>query len=126
MELGVNCGLSRKEIMAAFLSLGLGVGGSAMIAAAILDPEPTSKLALVVGGGIAFVAGGGFSILRLLTKTSPTNFSVGKNGFHVGWSEPAPKQTDIHNYGQPQQQLQRPDLPYYEPAQQRPADRANY
>jgi len=98
LEMGVQAGLNKKEILACFLSIGLGVGGTAMVAAAILDPEPTSSLALLVGGGIGFIAAGGFSVMRMLTKNTPTNISIGRNGFNLSWGDPPARHTDIHNY----------------------------
>ncbi len=39
-----------------------------MIVVGVADSEPTSKLGLLIGGGVICVAGGGFSAIRILTK----------------------------------------------------------
>jgi len=65
---------------------------------AIWDPEPTSKLTVLLAGGVGFIGIGGLSILRLLTKETPTTISLG-HGWGLSWAEPAPRYTDIRNYG---------------------------
>ncbi len=98
LEMGIKGRLSRHEILACFLSLGLGAAGAYMIALAILDPEPTSKLTVLLAGGVGFIGIGGLSVLRLLTKETPTTINLG-HGFGLSWAEPAPRYTDIRNYG---------------------------
>jgi hypothetical protein len=45
-------------------------GGLAFVALAFLDPEPTSKLSLLVGGGILTTLAGGGVILTILVTRS--------------------------------------------------------
>ena len=115
IEMGVHGGLTTKEIAGICLSLGLGGFGVAMILAAIVDPEPTSSLALLIGGGIGFIAAGGFSTMRFLMKGTPTNISIGKSGFHIGWTDPPDKYQNINNYGG-----MPPPGGYYDGTQNRP------
>ena len=56
-----------------------------MIAAALADPEPTSKLALLVAAGAISVIGGGFSAIRVLTRERPPSIEVGRSGIKVCW-----------------------------------------
>lgn len=62
---------------------GLAGAGLWMIRLAVIDPEPTSKLALLVGGGIACTVGGVFSVQRILTKHKPPNLEI--PGVKVEW-----------------------------------------
>lgn len=85
VEMGRRAGLSRREWAAVIVSLGLGGAGAAMVLGAILDPEPTSKLGLLVGGGTLCLLGGGFSAIRILTHTRPPSVDVGPRGFRIRW-----------------------------------------
>jgi hypothetical protein len=58
-------GLSRREIAGVSVALGMSGVGVTMVILAFLDPEPTSKLGLLVGGGAVCVLGGGFSAIRI-------------------------------------------------------------
>jgi len=71
--------------MAVLVSLGLSAVGVWMIAAALADPEPTSKLALLVAAGAISVIGGGFSAIRVLTRERPPSIEVGRSGIKVCW-----------------------------------------
>jgi hypothetical protein len=49
LDMGLRCKLSRNEWIAVSISLGMGTFGAAMIILAIVDPDPTSKLGLLIG-----------------------------------------------------------------------------
>ena len=61
--------VSIKSIVTILTSLGISSAGVWLVLAAIVDPEPTSKLGLLIAGGIALIALGGLSILRSLGMT---------------------------------------------------------
>jgi hypothetical protein len=63
----------------------MSVAGAAAVLLAFLDPEPTSKLGLMVGGGLACVLGGGFSAIRILTREKPPSVRVRPSGFEIEW-----------------------------------------
>lgn len=85
LQMGKEAGLSKREWVAVGVSLGMSAAGIWMIVAGVADPEPTSKLGLLIGGGVICVASGGFSAIRILTKHKPPKVTVGKNGFEISW-----------------------------------------
>ncbi len=84
-QMGRQAGLRREEWAGVLVSLGMVTAGIGMTVAAILDPEPTSKLGLLVAGGIVCTAGGGFSAVRILTKQKPPDVRFGRTGIHIEW-----------------------------------------
>jgi hypothetical protein len=84
-EMARQAKLTPREIAAVCVALGMSAAGIWMIVAAILDPEPTSKLGLLVGGGAVCVLGGGFTAIRILTHHRPPNIKVGKGIFEFSW-----------------------------------------
>ena len=62
-------GIGAKGIATILTSLGLSSVGVWLVLAAIVDPEPTSKLGILIAGGVALIALGGLSILRSLGMT---------------------------------------------------------
>ena len=85
LDMGRKSRLTREEWVGVLVSLGMCGAGIAMVAAAILDPEPTSKLGLLIVGGSIVCLGGGFSAIRVLTKTRPPTVRVKKDGFEIDW-----------------------------------------
>ena len=85
LQMGKKAGLSKGEWVAVSVSLGMSATGIWMIIVGVADPEPTSKLGLLIGGGVICVVGGGFSAIRILTKHKPPKVTVGKNGFEISW-----------------------------------------
>ncbi len=63
---------SIKDIMKVLASLGVSGIGVWMIVAAIMDPEPTSKLGILLAGGVALAFTGSLALLFTLGA----NFSV--------------------------------------------------
>jgi hypothetical protein len=85
VSMGLKAGLSPAEWMAVGVSIGISAAGLAMVVLAFLDPEPTSKLGLLVGGGAVCVMTGGFSAVRILTKLRPPNIEVSTRGIRISW-----------------------------------------
>jgi len=79
-------GLSRREIASVSVALGMSGVGVTMVILAFLDPEPTSKLGLLVGGGAVCVLGGGFSAIRILTQHKPPNIRATAKGIEIFWT----------------------------------------
>jgi hypothetical protein len=79
-------GLSRREIASVSVALGMSGVGVTMVILAFLDPEPTSKLGLLVGGGAVCVLGGGFSAIRILTQHKPPNIRATAKGIEIYWT----------------------------------------
>jgi hypothetical protein len=61
------------------------VFGAGMIVAAVVDPDPTSKLGLLVGSGALLALTGGFQTVRLLTRMKPPNIRITREGVHIEW-----------------------------------------
>lgn len=57
---------SWQTILAALVGLGLSAVGIWLVRAAILDPEPTSRLTLLVAGGLILATTGGAAALHAL------------------------------------------------------------
>ncbi|MGO9318373.1 MAG: hypothetical protein ACLPXT_05395 [Terracidiphilus sp.] len=79
-------GLSRREIAGVSVALGMSGVGVTMVILAFLDPEPTSKLGLMVGGGAVCVLGGGFSAIRILTNHKPPSIRATAKGIEIFWT----------------------------------------
>ena len=72
-----------KEISAVLVGLGITSSGLWIILAAIADPEPTSKLGLLVAGGLLLALTGSFGTLSALgVKFSVSAKGLG-NEFHI-------------------------------------------
>jgi hypothetical protein len=85
VSIGLKAGLSLAEWTAVGISIGISAAGVTMVVLAFLDPEPTSKLGLLVGGGAVCVMTGGFSAVRILTKLRPPNVEVSPRGIRITW-----------------------------------------
>lgn len=85
LDMGLKAGLSRKEWIAVLIAGGMTIFGTAVIILAILDPDPTSKLGLLIASGAVLTLGGGFSAIRILTKHKPPKVRVSKNGIEIEW-----------------------------------------
>ncbi len=85
VSIGLKAGLSPAEWAAVGVSIGISAAGITMVVLAFLDPEPTSKLGLLVGGGAVCVMTGGFSAVRILTKLRPPNVEVSTQGIRITW-----------------------------------------
>ena len=85
LGMGKQAGLAKSQWGGVLVALGMTGVGVWMIVAAIIDPEPTSKLSLLIAGGTACVLGGGFTAIRILTKLHPPSVTVSKRGIIIKW-----------------------------------------
>ncbi len=85
-DMGRQANLSTREIVAVCVSCGMGFIGAGMVVLAFVDPEPTSKLALLIGSGAVLAITGGWSAINTLTKNKPPNIKFGKNGVEISWN----------------------------------------
>lgn len=85
ISMAKQSGLSKAEWIAFFVSLGFGVTGIRLMIAAILDPEPTSKLGLLVSAGFTLAITGGMTAVRVLTGIKPPRINSNKIGFDISW-----------------------------------------
>jgi hypothetical protein len=79
-------GLSRRELVSVCVALGMSGVGLTMVILAFVDPEPTSKLGLLVGGGAVCVLGGGFSAIGILMNHKPPNIKATAHGIEISWN----------------------------------------
>jgi hypothetical protein len=84
--MGLKAKLTPREWSAVTVAVGLSAAGGAMVILAFLDPEPTSKLGLLVGGGAVCVLTGGLTAVRILTKMRPPNVQIGPGGMKIFWT----------------------------------------
>jgi hypothetical protein len=84
--MGLKAKLTPREWSAVGIAAGLSATGAAMVVLAFLDPEPTSKLGLLVGGGAVCVLTGGLTAVRILTKMRPPNVQIGPGGMKIYWT----------------------------------------
>jgi hypothetical protein len=85
LQMGLSGKLSRREWTAVSVSGGMTVFGAGLIIAAILDPDPTSKLGLLVGSGALLALTGGFQTIHLLTRLRPPSITISPRGVHIDW-----------------------------------------
>ena len=83
LEMGQKAGIEPREWIAVLISVGVAGAGVYMIVAAILDPEPTIKLGLLIVGGSVSLVGRGFSAIRVLTKQKPPTIEVSQGGIKI-------------------------------------------
>jgi hypothetical protein len=84
-EMGRKANLSTAEITAVCVSCGMSVAGVGMVLLAFFDPEPTTKLGLMIGSGAILALTGGLSAIRILTKNKPPHIKAGTKGFEIFW-----------------------------------------
>jgi len=87
IAMGIKARLSMEEWIAVGVSIGMSAAGSIMVVLAFIDPEPTSKLGLLIGGGAVCVLAGGLTAIRILTRLRPPNISAGAGGIQISWDE---------------------------------------
>ena len=85
LDMGLKTGLSRKEWVAVLIAGGMTLFGAVVIILAILDPDPTSKLGLLIATGGVLTVTGGFSSIRILTNHKPPKVRVSRNGIEIAW-----------------------------------------
>ncbi len=85
-QMGLQAKLGTGEWTAAALGIGMTTAGVALIILAVWDPEPTSKLGLLVGGGLFLALTGGGAAIAILTKRKPPKVTMnGRDGFTLEW-----------------------------------------
>jgi hypothetical protein len=85
VTMGLKAKLSPAEWAAVGVALGISAAGIMMVILAFVDPEPTSKLGLLVGGGVLCVLTGGGTAIYVLTKLRPPNVHIGATGIQISW-----------------------------------------
>ena len=85
LQMGLTGRLTRRQWTAVSIAGGMTVFGATMIVLAFLDPDPTSKLGLMVGSGALLALTGGFRAIHLLTGRKPPNITISRQGIHIGW-----------------------------------------
>jgi hypothetical protein len=80
-EMGRKANLSKADIAAACVAVGMAVAGVVMVVLAFVDPEPTTKLALLFISGAVLAFTGGHQAIRILTKVKPPKITVKGGGF---------------------------------------------
>ena len=75
--------LSVKEIAQILVGLGITASGVWMVMAAIADPEPTTKLGLLVGGGLVLALTGSLGTLRALGIQFTVSGKAFGSEFHI-------------------------------------------
>ena len=85
LGMGQRAGLSSGDWGRVLGCLGVSGIGITIIVLAILDPEPTSKLFLLVGGGLALAVGGGGAAIYVLTGIKPPTVVINGPGFDISW-----------------------------------------
>ena len=85
VAMGIKAGLSAADWAAVGVAVGISAAGMVMVVLAFLDPEPTSKLGLLVGGGAVCVLTGGMTAVAVLTRRRPPNIEMSAGGFKISW-----------------------------------------
>jgi len=85
LEMGLQRRLTRNDWIAVGVSAGIGLWGITMVLLAIFDPDPTSKLGLLIASGTILTFSGGFSAVRLLTNRKPPTVRASMRGFEIEW-----------------------------------------
>jgi len=85
VSMGIGARLQPAQWVAVGVSLGLSAAGIAFVVLAFLDPEPTSKLGLLLGGGAICTLTGGLSAIGILLRRRPPNIEVDGKGFRIRW-----------------------------------------
>lgn len=85
LKMGQRAELRPRDWVAVFVSLGVGWTGIWMLRLAVIDPEPTSKLALLVGGGAVCVLLGGGMAIWILSDRRPPKVRATASGFELSW-----------------------------------------
>ncbi|HUI73082.1 MAG TPA: hypothetical protein VL354_21360 [Spirochaetia bacterium] len=85
VAMGIKAGLSVADWSAVGVAVGVSAAGMMMVVLAFLDPEPTSKLGLLVGGGAVCVLTGGLTAVAVLTRRRPPTIEMSAGGFKIHW-----------------------------------------
>lgn len=86
IRMGIKAGYSMEDWRKFFACIGVSGLGLTLCVLAFLDPEPTTKLSLLVGGGVALVISGGVTALLLVLNVRPTKVVVSHGGFLISFN----------------------------------------
>ena len=84
--MGLRADLTVRERTAIALSLGIGAAGIWMIRLAIIVPEPTSKLGMLIVSGVVCILGAGCYAIYALTNKRPPSVRASKDGAKIVWA----------------------------------------
>jgi hypothetical protein len=84
-QMARRIGLSAAEWTQVLGCLGVSGIGLTMIILAAIDPEPTSKLTLLVTGGVLLAVTGGGAAIYIITGIRPPQIDVYGPGFAISW-----------------------------------------
>ena len=85
LQMGLSGKLTRREWTAVGISGGMTLFGAGLVVAALVDPDPTSKLGLLVASGALLALTGGFQTIHLLTREKPPSITISPRGIHIDW-----------------------------------------
>lgn len=94
VAMAIKAHLSIEQWIAVGVSIGVSAAGVTMVVLAFVDPEPTSKLGLLVGGGAVCVLAGGLTAVRILTRLRPPSITASAGGIRISWDESGAENTD--------------------------------
>jgi len=83
LDMGRKAKLSKAELAGVCVAVGMTAAGVGFVVLAFLDPEPTTKLGLLIVAGAVLALTGGHSAIHILTKVKPPNIRVTKNGIEI-------------------------------------------
>ncbi|MFK8038205.1 MAG: hypothetical protein AB8B74_07955 [Crocinitomicaceae bacterium] len=78
-----KAGKTVKQITAVLVGIGLSAAGIWIILLAIVDPEPTTKLGLLIAGGFVLAITGGYGTLRALGVSFSVIAKKGNMSFEI-------------------------------------------
>jgi len=87
LQMGLSGKLTRREWTAVGISGGMTLFGAGLVVAALVDPDPTSKLGLLVASGALLALTGGFQTIHLLTREKPPSITISPRGIHIDWRD---------------------------------------
>jgi len=74
-------GASKKDLSVLLAGIGISSMGIGLILIAVFDPEPTTKLVILLAGGVVLMLTGSLAILQALK--APMKVKFGTKGFDV-------------------------------------------
>jgi len=86
MQMGLKAKMTTREITGALTAMGIGATGMALLIAAYVDPEPYSKLGLLIGSGAVLTLTGGMSAVWIFMRQKPPNVKVSGKEINITWN----------------------------------------
>jgi len=84
--MGLKAKMTTREITGALTAMGIGATGMALLIAAYVDPEPYSKLGLLIGSGAVLTLTGGMSAVWIFMRQKPPNVKVSGKEINIMWN----------------------------------------